>query len=205
MSWDRTDTRHHHPRIRLPAETYANPDAVVHVTVCTLGGQPVFRRPELATAVVDSVDWLRDVRKAKVFAYCVMPDHLHLLVSIRAGDHLSPAINTFKSIATKRARHAGHAGLLWQDRFHDRVLRQRDSGIEVVEYILNNPVRKGIVKAAADYPYSGTPDILDASYLHDRGPAVEVRVRRRPAPGRRVIERVLSRPCRSDYKATAGP
>jgi hypothetical protein len=46
MPWDRTDTRHHHPRIRLPAETYANPDAVVHVTVCTLGGQPVFRRPE---------------------------------------------------------------------------------------------------------------------------------------------------------------
>jgi REP element-mobilizing transposase RayT len=104
------------------------------------------------------------VRKTKVYAFCVMPDHMHLLVRIHAGDHLSPAMKAFKTVTNTNARQAGHPDQLWQDRFHDRVLRQKDSGIEVVEYILANPVRKGLVTAAEDYEYSGTPDMLDESY-----------------------------------------
>jgi REP element-mobilizing transposase RayT len=82
MPMDRSDKSCVHPRIRLSSETYADSEALYHVTICSLDGQPLFQRRELALAVVDSVFWFRDVRKAKVYAFCAMPDHLHMLVSI---------------------------------------------------------------------------------------------------------------------------
>jgi putative transposase len=45
---------------------------------------------------------------------------------------------------------------LWQTVFHDRVLREGDDSRGVVRYLLNNPVRAGLVNSAADYPWSGS-------------------------------------------------
>jgi REP element-mobilizing transposase RayT len=72
----------------------------VHVTICTLGGRPVFRRREVAMAVVDAVRWLRDVRKAKVYAFCVVPDHMHLLMSVRVISRSRSIQGRFRRDAT---------------------------------------------------------------------------------------------------------
>ena len=72
-----------------------------------------------------------------------------------------------------RERHAR----LWQRYGYERVLRGTDGTLAVAKYILENPVRAGIVKAPQDYPHSGCPTlstdaVLEAvSWGPRRGPA----------------------------------
>jgi len=76
-------------------------------------------------------------------------------------------MHSYKVRTTQRSWSHGHSGKLWQDRFHDRILRQRDSGIEVVEYIFDNPIRRGLVARRRDYPYSGELDVLIPGLLDE--------------------------------------
>ena len=50
---------------------------------------------------------------------------------------------------------------LWQRYGYERVLRGTDETFAVAKYILENPVRAGIVRAPRDYPYLGMPDLVD--------------------------------------------
>ena len=63
----------------------------------------------------------------------------------------------FRRLARQRAAyHARHAvvGPLWQGGYYERVLRREEKTETVVRYILDNPVRAGLVDRAEEYPYS---------------------------------------------------
>ena len=87
-----------------------------------------------------------------------MPDHLHLLV---VGGSEDCDLVGFATTFRRRATSDCEAGLrpLWQDGYHDQVLRDHDHSERVIDYILNNPVRAGLVQRAADYQgsWSVTP------------------------------------------------
>jgi putative transposase len=91
-----------------------------------------------------------------VWAYCFMPDHLHLLLEGRSErSSLSPFVKDFKQRTgfefKTRCRKR-----LWQPSYYDRVLR-RDEDMEVeAEYIFGNPVRRGLVSQFDEYPYLGS-------------------------------------------------
>jgi hypothetical protein len=61
---------------------------------------------------------------------------------------------------------------LWQIGYHDRVLRSNEASIDVARYIVENPVRAGLVATPREYPYLGsevyTMDELLASICRDR-------------------------------------
>lgn len=71
-----------------------------------------------------------------------MPDHLHFLV-----EGLSDSAN---SAALWALRPKG----LWQDGYYERILRRDEDSVAVCHYILDNPVRAGLVAAPSDYPFS---------------------------------------------------
>jgi len=48
------------------------------------------------------------------------------------------------------------AARLWQNGYYDRVLRDDEATLTVVRYILENPVRAGLVARVSDYPYLGS-------------------------------------------------
>jgi len=85
-----------------------------------------------------------------------MPDHVHTLLEGTTDD--ADVLETFRvwkqtvGHAWKRRTQAP----LWQTGFYDRVLRESDDTRAVVRYLLNNPVRAGLVKDAADYEWSGS-------------------------------------------------
>lgn len=83
-----------------------------------------------------------------------MPDHAHLLVQITTGN-LIDALRDAKSGTTHLWwRHGGH-GPLWQRSFHDTGLRTPTDYDRAFAYILDNPVRAGLVEHWADYPFLG--------------------------------------------------
>jgi putative transposase len=91
-----------------------------------------------------------------LLAYCVMPDHVHLLVE---GMTESSDLRRFVKLAKQRsgAQYAlKHSCALWQEGYHDRVLRTEDDTRVIARYILANPVRAGLVEYPKDYAFSGS-------------------------------------------------
>jgi putative transposase len=93
----------------------------------------------------------------EVIAYCVMPDHIHVLVAAQSEDCvLKPYVHRCKQATGYNWKHdRRHHTRLWQEGFHDRILRDTDPTEGVIRYILENPVRAGLVNDPRAYPLIG--------------------------------------------------
>ena len=91
-----------------------------------------------------------------VVAYCVMPDHVHMLLEGCTEDaDLRAAMSLWKQrTAFEWKRRCGRR--LWQSGYYDYVLRDEDSVPAIVKYIIGNPVRACMVVDAGQYPYAGS-------------------------------------------------
>jgi putative transposase len=102
-------------------------------------------------------DWLQEYTSryaVDIWAYCLMPNHVHFICVPRAEGALARAFNTlhmrYAQYSNAKRDVRGH---LWRARFMSCVLDDR--GVyEEVRFIENNPVRAGIVARAEDYPWS---------------------------------------------------
>lgn len=91
-----------------------------------------------------------------IHAYCIMPDHVHILASGAAdGSNAMAFIESFKQ-ATARTFTQRTNRRLWQFKYYDHILRNRDSADRVCWYIWMNPVRKGVCAVPSEYPYLGS-------------------------------------------------
>ena len=89
-------------------------------------------------------------------AYCFMPDHLHLLVEGQSDDaDLIAFAKDVKQRVAYRQR-CKRAGPVWQKGYYERVLRDDEATLIVARHILENPVRKGLVREPRDYAFSGS-------------------------------------------------
>jgi REP element-mobilizing transposase RayT len=95
-----------------------------------------------------------------------MPDHVHI-VSSATREHAD--LRKFVSSWKQRSgyEHKQRTGaLLWQPSYFDHVLRDDEETWRAVRYILENPVRKGLVQNLSDYPFSGS-DVYTLEQLAD--------------------------------------
>ena len=81
-----------------------------------------------------------------------MPDHLHVLIAPKAKS-LITLINAWKSYSANLLHRMGLRGPVWQRSFYDRALRSEESVAQAAEYVIANPVRKGLVAEWTQYPY----------------------------------------------------
>lgn len=85
-----------------------------------------------------------------------MPDHSHFLIE---GLTDSCDFKRFCKLAKQRSggiHVRKHGGRLWQEGYHERVLRDGDDSRAVARYLLSNPVRAGLVATPIEYPYLGS-------------------------------------------------
>jgi len=90
-----------------------------------------------------------------IFAYCFMPDHLHLLLQGGNRSSLMIFIKEFKQLSGFYFKKKNNSKL-WHLSFYDHILRKEDGFEKTALYIFNNPVRNGLVKSFKQYPYSGS-------------------------------------------------
>ena len=92
--------------------------------------------------------------KTKVWAYCLMPNHVHLVMVPSTVDGLrctlGEAHRRYTRMVNLREDWRGH---LWQERFHSFVMDERYL-LAAVRYVENNPVRAGLCSAAEDWAWS---------------------------------------------------
>ncbi|MCK4912113.1 MAG: transposase [Candidatus Omnitrophica bacterium] len=93
--------------------------------------------------------------KVNICHYCLMSNHIHLLVEIRQGSNLS---RFMKRINLKYVyyyqRKYTYCGHLWQGRFQSKIINDELYLIQCGKYIELNPVRAGSVASPEDYPFS---------------------------------------------------
>jgi len=89
-------------------------------------------------------------------AYCLMPDHAHLLTTGNRADASLPALVADWKQRTGFAWHRRSGRRLWQKGYYDHILRSDEAHVSIARYIFENPVRAGLVKDAREYPWLGS-------------------------------------------------
>jgi putative transposase len=106
---------------------------------------------------------------AAILAYCFMPDHLHLLIEMRAD------VSDCLRFISRAKQYSGFhfqrtfGQRLWQRYGYEHVLWDDRPVLLIARYILENPLRAGLVESPQDYGFSGSDvydirEILEASW-----------------------------------------
>jgi putative transposase len=145
---------------RLKDFNYMGPLAC-SLTLVTRQRAPIFVQPELGNLCLDCLWKSSQKHGVTVNAYCLMPDHAHVLVEVPEGTSLKAFVRHFKQLSgyTLKQKTGSEP---WQISYYDHILRNDESILDVARYIWDNPVRKGLVSARAEYPFSGPRHLLDS-------------------------------------------
>ncbi len=129
------------------------------ITMCTSNKSPLFVDHELVLWLVKILKEKSETYGFKVWVYCFMPDHLHLLIEgIGEQSCFKKFISNYKQITGYYFKQ-NRSVSLWQINYFEHVLRHDDATDNIISYILDNPVRKGLVRDFRDYPFSGSFEI----------------------------------------------
>jgi putative transposase len=144
-----------HKNIRLPAERYLR-QQLYFVTLCFHHRRRLGANPRIARWIVDELRNYAAACQFFVHAYCVMPDHVHILVAgASETSDLLKFVMSFKQRTASEFIRRTHRPL-WQFKYYDHILRGRDSADRVAWYIWSNPVRKGLCLTPTAYAFLGS-------------------------------------------------
>lgn len=140
--------------IRLPNFEY-KAGFVYYITICTYNKTPFFSNYQKADIIRDVIHYKIETREIIVYCYCLMQDHLHLLMLLSENykKDLSTWIKNFKRFTTNTFMREYKIKKLWQRNYYDHIVRDDESLVIIGEYILSNPVRKNLASTWQDYPY----------------------------------------------------
>jgi REP element-mobilizing transposase RayT len=125
------------------------------ITKCVLRRRRILDNEQRFLILINSLKFLRDHDRIRVLAFCVMPDHLHLLLFILADNTLTEVMRSFSRATSRQLNVAiGSSGPYWQEGFHDHRCRNEEDIHDLLSYIEQNPVRAGFVKSAHDWKFS---------------------------------------------------
>jgi putative transposase len=144
-------------QIHLVDFDYTNTNTAYFLTICTYGKKSYFKNPEIAQYIATEIDYRsRIASEVTMFAYCIMPDHVHLLMKLNEGygKSLSNWVAAFKKYNSRILSMMLDIKSLWQANYYEHVVRKDESLKAIAEYIANNPVRKNFVREWQEYQFS---------------------------------------------------
>jgi len=122
-----------------------------HIVIHAIAGASPFANHELARTTCNELRSLAESRQFYLATYCLLPDHLHVLLSpADSGLSVGEFIGQFKGRTTNQSWKLGWRGKLWQPRFYDHIVRASEGVPQTARYILENPFRAGL---GENYPF----------------------------------------------------
>lgn len=130
------------------------PGALYHVTTRGNARRAIFKSDSDRWRFLATLDDTTERHHWLIHAYCLMPNHYHLLVETPEGN-LSSGMRRLNGVYTQKFNHRNEqVGHLFQGRFK-AILVDRDAYfLELCRYIVLNPVRAGLVDAPEDFAWS---------------------------------------------------
>lgn len=103
--------------------------------------------------------------KFGIINFCIMDNHVHLILRIDPGESLSRLMQWVLSVFGRRFniifKRKGH---VWYDRFKSQLLEAQKNICNAFRYVMNNPVKANIVTKAHNYTYNGITFILKGDF-----------------------------------------
>lgn len=140
---------------------------IYHVMLRGINQQTIFYDDEDCDKFIEIVCRCRAISEFKLHAYCLMGNHIHLLIE----EGKEPLDLVFKRIGSRyvywynlKYKRMGH---LFYDRFKSIPVDTDEYFLSVLRYIHNNPIKAGLVKNCADYKYSSFNEYKkDVSFVY---------------------------------------
>ncbi len=139
---------------------HAEPEAVLSpartffVTTKTSMGRRLLQSERNAMLFVDVLRTYAAAKKFRVHDFVVMPDHVHLLITVDRDMTIERAMQFVKGgFSYRLKKETGYSGEVWQRGFSEVRAETRESFAQHREYIRQNPVKAGLVALGDEYPY----------------------------------------------------
>ena len=158
-------------------------NAAYFLTLTVVDWVDVFTRPEHKMAIVDSLNYCSQNKGLKIYAWCLMSNHLHLIAEAVPNYHLSDILRDFKKFTAKaiikqivsepesrkdwmlfKFKYAAKylkrvkTYKFWQDSNHAIILDDHKIFDQKINYIHKNPVKSMIVEEPENYLFSSARD-----------------------------------------------
>lgn len=153
-------------RIRSKSKIY-------HIMLRGVNRQDIFEDEGDVKRFLETIKRYKEVSRFKIFAYCVMNNHVHILME-EIEESISNIIKRISSSYVfwynKKYERCGH---LFQERFRSESVETDEYFLTVLRYIHQNPVKAGMVRDIQTYKWSSyreyidKPEIIDIDFTLD--------------------------------------
>ena len=143
-----------HPGRNGAAANILNPSRTFFATTGTSMGRRLLQSERNAELFIDVLRSLVAEHKFELHDFVVMPDHVHLLLTVYDEMTIERAMQLIKGRFSYRLSHEiGYLGEVWQRGFTEEQVMNRESLDAHREYIAQNPVKAGLAASADGFPF----------------------------------------------------
>ena len=165
---------------------FNNPEGVYFVSFAVVDWIDVFTRNEYKDILLESLRYCQKEKGLEIFAWCIMTNHVHLIIRAKANYILQDIMRDFKKFTSKEIINAIKENLqesrkewllekfitkesicFWGTDNHPIELWSNKVIDQKLDYLHNNPVEEGLVFRAEQYVYSSAMDYAGEKGLLD--------------------------------------
>ena len=152
---------------------FIHPGGTYFFTVVTYNRKKIFYEDDAISLFMESITYVQKNHPYKILAYCICPDHIHMIWTLpeKDGDfparwrliksHFSRHWKKEHQIAKTSSRKNKKEQMIWQRRYWEHYIRDDNDLKKHIEYIIYNPVKHGYVDAPCKWKYSNFMDFVD--------------------------------------------
>ena len=130
------------------------PGAYYHIIINTHQRQQLLANDGVASIIFETFAWLEAKHRLRWICIMIMPDHVHTIIELGAGQILAKVMHSLKLFTARKINERlSRDGTFWQHGYSDWAIRTEETLNNTIRYCYANPVKEGIVKSAQDYPY----------------------------------------------------
>jgi len=128
---------------------------IYHVLNRGNGKQCIFHKDQDYNIFIETIKEAKSKYRIKIFAYCLMPNHFHLIIMPVQAKELSNFMQWLMTCHVRRYhKHYETSGHVWQGRFKSFIIQKDNHLLTVLRYVEGNPVRAGLVNSAKAWKWS---------------------------------------------------
>ena len=127
-------------------------------TLCVKDKKTLFDNQVIVNQFINIFEEVTEMERLRNWVYIFMPDHFHAIIE---GKTLESDLWRGMVLFKQRTGYwlsKNNINREWQKDFYDHIHRKEEDLVKDIRYILENSVRKGLVKNWKDYPYKGSLD-----------------------------------------------
>ena len=133
-------------------------NACYHLMVRGNQKQNVFRSQDDYLTYLALLKRFKRKYKFRLYAYCLMPNHVHLLGQLDSPTFLSKFMHGLNRTYTLYFNNKyGEVGHLWQGRFKSKIIAKDKYLLDCINYIESNPIRSGLTDRLLEYAWNSYP------------------------------------------------